>query len=136
MVISDFQFFDFLTSKTLKYIFLKKSIKSTLFRIFKKPDEMLCKLISTIHIPKIRTTHLFFYTQMVPKTDENYRSKFWNVFFGCYKLLTDIKIPSFDSAWKTASDRNPFKLQETNSKFDLSWPHMTWPWPEISWKSC
>ena len=94
-----FHFFGFLASKFLKNNFFleKMSIKSTLFRIFKKTDDMLCELISTIHIQKMKTIH-FFDTQMVQNTDENYRSKFRNVFFGCYKLLTDMKIPPFDSA--------------------------------------
>ena len=30
---------------------------------------------------------LIFYTQMVPKTDENYRSKFLNVFLGVINYL-------------------------------------------------
>ena len=41
---------------------------------------------------------LIFDTQIVQKTDENYKSKFLECLFGCYKLLTDMKIPPFDSA--------------------------------------
>ena len=57
--------FWFFSLKILKNIFFEKkmSIKSTLFRIFKTPDDMLCKLVSTIHIPKMKTIHLF----LIPK---------------------------------------------------------------------
>ena len=57
---------------------------------------MLCKVISTIHIPKNEDDTLIFDTQMVQKNDENYRSKF-EMFFGCYKLLTDMKVPPFEN---------------------------------------
>ena len=59
-----FSIFCFFSLKIFEtYLFEKMPIKSTLFRIFKKPDDMLCKLISTIHIPKMKTIHLF----LIPK---------------------------------------------------------------------
>ena len=70
----------------------KKFIKSTLFRIFKKPDDMLCKLISTIHTPKMKTIHLFFIPKWSKKPTKIIGQNF-EMSFGCYKLLTDLKIP-------------------------------------------
>ena len=64
MAISDFQFVVFLASKSLKIIFFEKNVyKIYPFSNFQKPDDMLCRLISTIHIPKMKTIHLF----LIPK---------------------------------------------------------------------
>ena len=44
MAISDFQFFGSLASQILEIYFFEEKmfIKSTLLRIFKKPDDLLC----------------------------------------------------------------------------------------------
>ena len=98
------------------------SIKSALFRIFK--NRKICYVNwSLLYACQKWRRYTYFWYPNDPKTDENYRSKFWNVFFGCYKLLTDIKIPPFDSAWKTASDRHHFLAQRNKLKI---WPHLTW----------
>ena len=102
------------------------SIKSTLFRIFKK--RTICYVNwSLLYTYKKWRRYAYFLYPNDQKTDENFRPKFWNVFFECYKLLTGMKIPPFDSAWKTASDRHPFKLQkqiQDLTSLDLTWPDL------------
>ena len=88
--------FSFFISSSSKFLIFFNVDKIYSFSNFKKPDDMLCKPVSAIHIKNKDDTSIF-HTQMI-KNDKNHRSKFRNVFFGCSKLLTDMKIPPFDLA--------------------------------------
>ena len=70
MAISGFHFL-FLDLKDVKKN--RKNVKkSKLFRIFKKAEDMLCKLASAINIPKMKTIGLFSIPKS-SKNDDNYR---------------------------------------------------------------
>ena len=113
MVIWDFQNFEFLIttfSKTGIYG-LKTGICYTHAKFWGNPS--------------------IFGPQIAQKTRKPYISKFWIPIFGSCRPSTKIKIPPLNSPLKTKSDKNKFCLKRPTSKFDLVWPDLTWPQPEI-----
>ena len=104
----------------------EKSLKSTLFRIFKK-KRTICKLISTIHIPKMKTIHLFLIPKWSKKNDENYRSKFWNAFFGVINYLRTWKYHhsiQHEKLHRIDTILSSKKQTQNLTSLDLTWPDL------------
>ena len=100
------------------------SIKSTLFRIFKKPDDMLCKLISTIPIPKMKKNRRKN-DQKCPKTDENYRPNFEMSFLGVINYLRTCKYhhsTQHEKLRRVETLLSSKKQTQNLTSLDLTWP--------------
>ena len=133
MAISYFQNFEFLIPKFSKTdIFWKPYKKQKVFWIFKKPEYMLWRLVFAMPMPNFEAIRQF----VVPKSPKKTRktciqSKFWIAIFGSSRPSTKIKIPPLNSPSKTESDKYQFCFKRSNSKFDLVWPDLTCPQPEL-----
>ena len=125
MTISDFQFVGFLASKVLNFFFFKKKkfIKSTLFRIFKKPDDMLCKLISTIHTPKMKTIHLFFIPKWSKKPTKIIGQNFEMSFLGVINYLRTWKY-HYEKLHRIDTFLSSKKQTRNLTSLDLTWPDL------------
>ena len=124
-----FSIFCFFSLKNFeKYFFLKKmSIKSTLFRIFKKPDDMLCKLISTIHIPKMKTIHLFLIPKWSKKPTKIIGQNFEMSFLGVINYLRTWKYHhsiQHEKLHRIDTFLSSKKQTQNLTSLDLTWPDL------------
>ena len=125
MAISDFQFFVFLTSKILKNIFFEKNVyKIYLFSNFqKKPDDMLCKLISTIHTPKMKTIHLFFIPKWSKKPTKIISQNIEMSFLGVINNLRTWKY-HYEKLHRIDTFLSSKKQTQNLTSLDLTWPDL------------
>ena len=137
MAISYFQFFCFLASKFLNNIFfLNKFYKIYPFLNFQTTERynMLTDLFYTQ--TKNEDDTLIFDNQMIQKkTTKIIRQHFKIYLLGVIKYLQTWKY-HHSIQHENLHRIDTFKAPRNNLKFDLTWPHMTWHWPEISWKPC
>ena len=120
--------FWFFASNFLKNnVFEKNVYKIYPFRIFKKPDGMLCNLISTIHIQNMKTIHLFLISKWSKKPTKIIGQNFEMSFLGVINYLRTWKyhhsiqhekLHRIDTFWSSK------KQTQNLTSLDLTWPDL------------
>ena len=95
------------------------------FRIFKKPDDMLCKLISTIDIPQMKTIHLFLIPKWSKKPTKIIDKNFEISFLGVINYLRACKY--HHSIQNEKLHRIDIFLSSNKQTQNLTSLNLTWP---------
>ena len=119
-----------LDSQNWRFCWKKNNKKRKVcFGIFQKTEYMWWRPGFAMPMPNFEAICLFLVTRL-PKTK---REKYiWQILLQFLKVVDHLqKIPPLNSPSKTESNRYQFCSKRPTSKFDLAWPDLTWPKPEL-----
>ena len=128
MAVSEFPNLEFLVPKLNKYFFFEKHKKPSFYNkktnICYEDQYLLCPC-------HIWSQSVSSWSLNCPKNAKTTYDKIFDCNFWKFYTIYKIKIQPLNSPSKTESDRHQFCLKKPTSKFDLVWPDLTWPQPEL-----